>query len=151
MTPAFCFPVFFAFFFSPPFLTLPKLPTSLIRLPLQLPGDGCPFSAFARSLACAPTCFSGVSQRFTSRLSSVLRHLSTRRAASRNTSRFAAPELSPFPVLLSRTPTLSFLATSLPLFGKTSPFLRKLGEPMPNASTFSPAASTLCQLRVAQP
>src|SRR5437879_6226748 len=31
------------------FLTLPKLPTSLMRLPLRLPGDGCPFNALARS------------------------------------------------------------------------------------------------------
>src|SRR5207245_4528534 len=42
----------FKFSWAPPFLTLPKLPTSLIRLPLRLPGDGCPFKAFTRSLAC---------------------------------------------------------------------------------------------------
>src|SRR5437879_2117184 len=31
------------------FLPLPKLPPSLMRLPLRLPGDGCPFNALARS------------------------------------------------------------------------------------------------------
>src|SRR5216684_7259232 len=39
--PSILFPGFL-FFFRPCTLTLPKLLTSLIRLPLRLPGDGCP-------------------------------------------------------------------------------------------------------------
>src|SRR6266851_6068422 len=127
--PAILFPVFFLFF-RLPFLTLPKLPTSLIRLPLRLPGDGCPFNAFARSLACVPISFLGVPWRSALRLcwlSSVLRQLSTRRAASRNTSPFAAPRLSLFPVLPSRTPLLLFLEVSSRLLEKTLPFPLKRG------------------------
>src|SRR5947207_6310130 len=81
-------------FWAPPFLTLRKLPTSLIRLPLRLPGDGCPFKAFTRSLACVKRSLCGVSQRFASRRS-VLRRLHRHKEASRNTSRFAVPKLFP--------------------------------------------------------
>src|SRR5256886_6523207 len=90
----------FKFSWAPPFLTLPKLPTSLIRLPLRLPGNDCPFKAFTRSLACVPRGFSGVSLRSASCLYLLFcaqRRLFLRKEASRNTLPFAAPKLSPLP------------------------------------------------------
>src|SRR6266478_7964385 len=50
------FPEFFVFLapLGPACLTLPKLPTSLIRLTLRLPGDGSFQRSLARSLACVP-------------------------------------------------------------------------------------------------
>src|SRR5439155_15803537 len=117
---------FFEFFFGPAFLTLPRLPTSLMRLPLRLPGDGCPFKAFARSFACVPRSLCGVSQRFASRRS-VLRRLHRHKEASRNTSRFAVPKLFPLQGRRWRTPqSLSLADCSRPL-ERTLPFRPRRG------------------------